>query len=833
MRVPSERRDIRSSFCIHVTRTRRRRRPVSAAIVCAMIDPPTMRRLLLHEARVHAIPNRDLRDLGDAILLHDPVETEPFWNRLEGIHWPGEPDAFDRRLTEILVLFASIGRRPHIWASPAHDAPTDLVARLAANGFRDMGPGCVMALVDPRPVGARRDARRRHRASPSSGWQGSAGRRPRPPRPAVVEVLIDAFDVDAAGRSADRGREHRVARPSMVHPVPRPRRRHPGRGGPAGDLRGRELSVLDRHRRLGARARPGQSGDPARGGRGRGRRQRVDVPRGLRRQRRRDRRVRASRVRARRRAVPGPAPVLMPGPPLERIEAAGWPPHDRRAGRRRAPASSRWAGPRSTSNGPSRLSRPPWTSRRTHSSRPRSRSPSVRAAWSRRRRCPAGSPWPSSNRRPRAAWRRPWRGSTRARTIAWYAGPGDATAPARGRRRPGPFGPERLVRRRPGPRTAPVPDRGRAGYHRAMTDQATIALRPAGPADAESIAALFTDEGYPAGPSDIVARLERFATPEARVVVAEHDGALLGFIAFCALPRFEHDDWIVRIVALVVDAGARERGVGPHAHGRGGACRHGARSGLHRGHRRPPPPGRSPSLRVDRLRRVRHGLPPQEAARAAVRGRTRPSLSPSGHAGGGDDHRTDPVIRVRGLVKRYGDIRRSTGSTSTSRRARCSDCSVRTGPARPRRSRSSRACEPPTVARRTSSLRVELRVVNPATLEEVGVVDTTEPEGIGEIVAEARLAQERWARQPAAARTRLLRDAARVLLESTEEIAARSSPRPRSPSWRRSRRRSSSRWTPSSGWRGTRSARSVESVCRSRSRIFSTSVGGSRTSRSG
>ena len=57
--------------------------------------------------RVHAIPNRDLRDLGDAILLHDPVETEPFWNRIEAIHWPAEPDAFDRRLTEILVLFAS------------------------------------------------------------------------------------------------------------------------------------------------------------------------------------------------------------------------------------------------------------------------------------------------------------------------------------------------------------------------------------------------------------------------------------------------------------------------------------------------------------------------------------------------------------------------------------------------------------------------------------------------------------------------------------------------------------------------------------------------------
>jgi ribosomal protein S18 acetylase RimI-like enzyme len=95
-----------------------------------------------------------------------------------------------------------------------------------------------------------------------------------------------------------------------------------------------------------------------------------------------------------------------------------------------------------------------------------------------------------------------------------------------------------------------------------MTEQATIQLRRAAAGDAEAIATLFTDEGYPAGPSDIVGRLERFGSDDAQVIVAEHDGALLGFIAFCALPRFEHDDWIVRIVALVVDAGARERGVG-------------------------------------------------------------------------------------------------------------------------------------------------------------------------------------------------------------------------------------------------------------------------------
>lgn len=95
-----------------------------------------------------------------------------------------------------------------------------------------------------------------------------------------------------------------------------------------------------------------------------------------------------------------------------------------------------------------------------------------------------------------------------------------------------------------------------------MTDTTTMTLRPATTDDAEAIAALFTEEGYPAGPSDIAARLVRFGPPDAAVIVAEHEGALLGFIAVHALPRFEHGDSILRILALVVDAGARERGVG-------------------------------------------------------------------------------------------------------------------------------------------------------------------------------------------------------------------------------------------------------------------------------
>jgi hypothetical protein len=175
--------------------------PVRSAAPAPDLDEATMRRLLLHEARVHAIPGRDLRDLGDAILLHDPVEREPFWNRLEGLRWPEDPAAFDRRLTETLVLFASIGRTPHIWATPIHDSPADLVARLESNGFRDMGMGNVMMLVDSEP--ARLSATQPYPDGVTiERLVGVEGRDAVAAASAIVEVLIDAFEVDPERRQA-------------------------------------------------------------------------------------------------------------------------------------------------------------------------------------------------------------------------------------------------------------------------------------------------------------------------------------------------------------------------------------------------------------------------------------------------------------------------------------------------------------------------------------------------------------------------------------------------------------------------------------------------------
>ena len=80
--------------------------------------------------------------------------------------------------------------------------------------------------------------------------------------------------------------------------------------------------------------------------------------------------------------------------------------------------------------------------------------------------------------------------------------------------------------------------------------------------DADRIAGLFTDEGYPAGPSDIRERLGRFASDFSTVHVVEFEDEVVGFVAVHVMPRFEHSDRVARVLALVVDQGVRERGVG-------------------------------------------------------------------------------------------------------------------------------------------------------------------------------------------------------------------------------------------------------------------------------
>ena len=118
----------------------------------AGLDVDALQFLERHEALVHALPGRELRELGDALMLYDPIDREPFWNRVNAINWPDEPGAFDRRLAETISLFHILDRIPHIWPRPALNQPRDLTARLLANGWEDVGGGHIMLLVDPEPA---------------------------------------------------------------------------------------------------------------------------------------------------------------------------------------------------------------------------------------------------------------------------------------------------------------------------------------------------------------------------------------------------------------------------------------------------------------------------------------------------------------------------------------------------------------------------------------------------------------------------------------------------------------------------------------------------------
>ena len=200
------------------------------------------------------------------------------------------------------------------------------------------------------------------------------------------------------------------------------------------------------------------------------------------------------------------------------------------------------------------------------------------------------------------------------------------------RTRSGPFGEAALVSDDP---TADPQLILRRGTIRGMIDQQPITLRPATTADAERIAALFTDEGYPAATSTIVDRIERFCAANGQVIVAEDAGEILGFVAVHVMPRFEHDDTIARILALVVDAGARGRGVGSRPHGGGGAGRPRGGRRVHRGDRRPPPAGGPPPVRgaSATTRRSRPTCGSDSDRRAGGRGPVPASPPPHGGPG--------------------------------------------------------------------------------------------------------------------------------------------------------------------------------------------------------
>jgi ribosomal protein S18 acetylase RimI-like enzyme len=173
------------------------------------LAPTDVRWLMWHEACSHGLVGREIRDLGDAVLLHDPTDREPFWNRLVALDWPRAEAAFDRRLTEALALFAGLDRIPHVWPIPGYDGPPDLIDRLLAHGFEDHGGGMLMVLdVERTPVSSGADGavarqgagsdphvtvERLHRVTGPVAEEAAQG---------IAAVLLTSFNVEPARRVA-------------------------------------------------------------------------------------------------------------------------------------------------------------------------------------------------------------------------------------------------------------------------------------------------------------------------------------------------------------------------------------------------------------------------------------------------------------------------------------------------------------------------------------------------------------------------------------------------------------------------------------------------------
>ncbi|MCI0582059.1 MAG: GNAT family N-acetyltransferase [Chloroflexi bacterium] len=156
-------------------------------------DEALVRRLARHEASIHAFGKRQVRDLGDAVLLHDPTDHEPFWNRVAAPAWPDDARAFERRLDEVVTLFATLDRLPHIRTLALANRPADLGARLAAAGFRTVGVDRSMILADTGPCLA---LARRFATRPDLAVE-HVGRGPELRAIEVARLLVHAFDVES------------------------------------------------------------------------------------------------------------------------------------------------------------------------------------------------------------------------------------------------------------------------------------------------------------------------------------------------------------------------------------------------------------------------------------------------------------------------------------------------------------------------------------------------------------------------------------------------------------------------------------------------------------
>jgi ribosomal protein S18 acetylase RimI-like enzyme len=88
-------------------------------------------------------------------------------------------------------------------------------------------------------------------------------------------------------------------------------------------------------------------------------------------------------------------------------------------------------------------------------------------------------------------------------------------------------------------------------------------IRDAKSSDAAALAALMCELDYETTSAEMRRRLKSIlADANYRTFVAELDGQVCGMIGTLACPSYEHNDPSGRILALVISANARRRGIG-------------------------------------------------------------------------------------------------------------------------------------------------------------------------------------------------------------------------------------------------------------------------------
>jgi GNAT superfamily N-acetyltransferase len=90
-----------------------------------------------------------------------------------------------------------------------------------------------------------------------------------------------------------------------------------------------------------------------------------------------------------------------------------------------------------------------------------------------------------------------------------------------------------------------------------------VAIRPAELGDADALAGLITELGYKTRNSEMKMRMESIVVDSRyRTFVAVENGKVCGMIGTFSHYSYEHNNPGGRIIALVVAAGARGRGIG-------------------------------------------------------------------------------------------------------------------------------------------------------------------------------------------------------------------------------------------------------------------------------